>query len=338
MVSNRQQPESIRRKNYAMRLAQLEAELAAAQAEWGSADSVARVRLDRKIEQFLQDAEYYEQRLRELDSQSSSPGVPENNIEKFLCTIDRKQARKKTADIRDKLRREGGAALFFLQRSKKQMGSYCVEEIFNLVMADQRCDGEMQGGYKRCPVDLNSAISQCDSRELLIRLAGHYDLDEIADSEELSKRLTERISSSIGEESATFIEIRGIDRLLEQENFFKWFIEQFWKSLIDQIKLTSSAHRSKVVITLIADSQIFHRCPSNYFCDDSAFDCYKMVELPLPDWTVDDVYSWLNPLRRQFKRTQWLSDEEIERFAEKICRDSEGIPKLICSSLREEFL
>lgn len=330
--------ESRRRKYHTKRIAQLEEELAAVESDWSSANDADRVRLDRKAEQLLEEIDNHNQKLGELDSQSPNQNIKENNIEKFLCTIDRKQARKKAADIRDELRREGGAVLFFIQRSKKQMGSYCIEEVFNLVMADQRRDGESQGSCKRYPVDLDSAISQCDKREFLIRLAGHFGIGELADPNELSKLLTEKISSSISEKSATFIEIRGIDRLLEQENFFKWFVERFWKSLIDQIKLSSKARRSKFVITLVADSQVFDSCPSDYFSNDSTFDCYKMIELPLPNWTIEDIYIWLSPLRNQFKRTQCLSDREIERFAEKIHRDSEGIPKLICSSLQEELL
>jgi hypothetical protein len=63
-----------------------------------------------------------------------------------------------------------GAVLFFLQKTKKQMGHFCMEEVLQVLLGDQIVDGQVVGAYRRYAVDLDSAISRFDEAEFLLRL------------------------------------------------------------------------------------------------------------------------------------------------------------------------
>jgi len=331
--------ESRRRKYYTAQIARLEEELAAVESDLGSALSEAdRVRLKRRAEQLLDEIEDCEQKLEELDSQSSSQNIKENNLEKIFYKIDFKQAKQTASRIKNELNEDGGAVLFFLQKSKKQMGDYCVEEVINVIMGDQIIDGQIMGAYRRYSVDLGSAISQYNESEFLIRLASYFNVSISDDIKELSQQLKDNILKSIDAGNTIFLEIKSIDDLLEQEAFLAWFIDQFWKPLIDDLKVVSKTYKSKFIVALIADSQILDDCSSDYFCDGSVFDCYKMLELSVPNWTMDDIYEWLIPFRTLSRRMKDWSDQELKTFAKRLYRDSDGTPESVCVSLRKEFL
>lgn len=328
-----------KRDYYTNKLSQLEEELAAVESDWKDAPGEReRLKLDRAAAKIIEEIEKIEDKLSELDAKDSAKNVRENQLEKILQKINFTEA-KKTADrLKDKLGRDGGAVLLFLQKSKKQMGNYCVEEVINVIMGDQVVDGEIAGAYQRYPVDVGSAISQYNENEFLVRLASHFGIQESTDNVELSRELRVKIRDSLDSGTTIFLEIKSFDDLLEQEAFMKWFVEQFWQPLIDEIAQVSKKYKSKFIVALIADSQVLSDCSAHYFCDGEPFDCYKLIELPLPDWTFDDIHTWLVRFKNLSASMKGKTNPELERIAKKIHRESEGTPQSICVSLREQFL
>lgn len=329
-----------RRDFYAKQLSQIDEKLAAVESDLDSeVNSEKRLTLTKRAEVLLTEREKIEVKLAELDSENSDRNVRDRGLEKILQKIDFTQAKKNASLIRDRLKKDGGSVLLFLQKSKKQMGHYCVEEVINVIMGDQVIDGQVVGSYRRIPVDLGSAISQCNETEFLIRLASHFNIqEESTDIKVLSQKLREKIRASIDCGTTIFLEINSLDDLLEKEGFLKWFIEEFWKPLIDEVTAISKKYRSKLIVALIADSQILPDRPSAYFCDDKTLDFYKMLELSLPNWTVDDIYDWLILFRSVLPGMQEKTESELVQIAKKIYRDSEGTPESVCVSLREKFL
>lgn len=331
---------SRRRSFYAKQLAQLEEELAAVESDLETAPNESTKRKFKKqAEKLLTEIESIEEKLAESDSESPDQNVRDRGLEKALQKIDFVKAKTTASLIKERLNQDGGAVLFFLQKSKLQMGHYCVEEVLSVILGDQIIDGQVVGAYRRYSVDLNSPISQCNEIEFLRQLASYFNIGETSDHhEEISKQLRDVIRSSIDSGTTIFLEIKGLDDLLENEEFLKWFTCDFWQPLIDSVMTVSRKYKSKFIVALIADSQILSDRPSDYFCDDELMDCYKLLELTLPNWSKKDIYDWLVIFRTLSVKMKQKNNAELDQVAQKVHRDSGGTPQNICANLRELFL
>lgn len=328
-----------RRDYYARKQAQLEDELAAVESDIETAPNAStRRKLEKQAEKLLDEIDEVEAKLAEFDADSPDANVRDRSLEKTLQKLDFVEAKKTAGLIKDKLSQEGGAVLFFLQKTRKQMGRFCIEEVLNVILGDQIIDGQVVGAFRRYSVDLDSAISQFNEAEFLIRLASYFQVEESDDLAELSQQLREKIRTSIDEGTTIFLEIKSLDELLEQAEFLKWFIQDFWQPLIDEVAGVSRKYRSKFIVALVADSQILSECSPEYFCEPGDFDCYRLLELILPDWSVDDIYDWLIKFRVVYPKLQGKNDQALKRIAKKIHRDSDGTPQNVCANLKEQFL
>ncbi|MDF5720478.1 MAG: hypothetical protein PUP91_08330, partial [Rhizonema sp. PD37] len=87
----------------------------------------------------------------------------------------------------------------------------------------------------------------------------------------------------------------------------------------------------RFIVALIAKSQVFPDSSlSDYFCIKNPFDYRKMIELPLPDWTIENIKNWL-------VNFQGLSKSESYQLAKRIYSESEGTPSVVCSILERDF-
>jgi hypothetical protein len=331
-----------RRQFYTKQLAQLEEELAAVEDDLETAATERdRLRLSKDAESLLKKIDEFEAKLAECDAESETPAVRDRGFEKALQKLDNHQAKAIAAQICQKLNQEGGAVLFFLQKTKKQMGHFCLEEVLQVLLGDQIVDGQVMGAYRRIPVDLDSAISRFDEVEFLIRLASYLNLEAVQDIATLQQQIRETIRTSIDEGTTIFLEIKSLDDLLEQANFLDWFIEEFWKPLIDEVSAVSQKFKSKFIVALVADSEILDCTspdyPAAYFCEGDVYDCYKLLDLPLPDWSEDDIYDWLVRFRTLSPILKTEDTLGLQRRANRIHRNSDGIPQLVCANLQELF-
>ena len=330
---------SSQRAFYTKRIAQLEEKYAAVMRDLDSATSSEQeLSFQKRAENLSAQIDELDGKLTQLDSQHPDQGIRDRSLEKVLQKIDFKKAKETASLIKDRLCEDGGSVLFFLQKSKKQMGHYCVEEVLNVIMGDQIVDGQVVGAYRRIPVDFGAAISQCNEAGFLNSLASYLNIEESSNLAALSKQLRETVRSSIDSGTTIVLEIKSLDDLLEKEAFLGWFIAEFWKPLIDEVTAVSKKYKSKFIVALIADSQILPDCPPDYFCQVEAFDCYKMLELPLPNWTIDDIHDWLIRFRTLSAEMKEKTEADLKRVARNIHRDSEGTPESVCVSLREKFL
>ncbi|TVP63146.1 MAG: hypothetical protein EA342_18370 [Leptolyngbya sp. LCM1.Bin17] len=331
-----------RREFHTKQLAQLEEKLAAVEADLEAAPTESkRLPLEKEAEQLLTKIDQVEAKLAQCDASASEQGVRDRNFEKALQKIDFIQAKEIAALIRQQLTQDGGAVLFFLQRTRMQMGHFCVAEVLNVILGDQIIDGQVVGAYRKYSIDLNSAISQLNETEFLIRLGSYLNLDAQGDAKTLARQIRETIRNSIDSGTTIFLEIKSLDDLLEQQDFLAWFIDDFWKPLIDEVAAVSQEFKSKFIVALIADSQILPDCsdpdyPIAYFCAEAAFDCYKMMSLPLPNWSVEDIQDWLMRFRPLFPKLQHETKDNLKRMAKRVHRMSgDGIPQNVCANLQE---
>ncbi len=286
------------------------------------------LKLDRRAKRLLKEIQDLYDQLSELDKSNSNPNVRHLNLEKSFQKIDFSEAKKITHSINSRFGDASGAILLFLQRSTKQKGNYCLNEVLDLMVTDRKVGEEIIGDFRPYPIDLGSPISEFNEIEFSKRLASHLNPDSEADLNSSIKRLC----SSLRGGSTIFIKIENWDNIIEQEKFLNWFFNEFWQPLINELRPTfAEFSKIRFILALVAKSKLFPNCSSlsPYFCTEDTFDPCKAIELPLPDWTVDDIGSWLINF-------QGLSNSKSKQLALRIHRESEGTPDTICSILLEK--
>lgn len=318
-----------RRDFYNSGLARKQEDLAAIDAQLaGSLSKVDELKLNRAAENLLSEIEELEKKLSEMDAKDDNSNVRHLHLEKSFQKIDFSKAKKIARSINDKLSNDSGAILLFLQRSTKQKGSYCINEVLDLLVSDRKIGEDILGDFRPYPVDLGSPISEFNEIEFSRRLASHLD----SDSEKCLPSIIEKLCSSLRGGSTVFIRIESWDSVTDQENFLDWFLEEFWQPLISELNsVFNEFSRIRFIVALIAKRQVFD-CSSltSSFCTEDAFEPCKAIELPLPNWTIDDIRTWLI-------NNQGLSNSDSEKFASQIHGESEGTPDTICSILEKKY-
>ena len=327
-----------RRKTYAARRARLGEQLAAVELDLAKAPrEIDRLRLEKEAEDLLQQIEEIEAKLDECDSEATVPNVRNCNLDQALQRLDFTEAKKIAEMLKQQFDLTGGAVLFFLQKTRLQMGHYCVQEVLNIMMREQIIGDEIVGALTYS-VGLDPTPSHCNEVEFLEQLASYFNLKNGSDLETLSRQLRIKIHGLIELGTTIFIEVKGLDDLLEKEEFLKWFINSFWEPLVAQVEPASKQYKSKLIVALTADGPIPSVCSPDHFCDCQQFDSYKMLELPLPDWTAQDIHDWLIRFRAWSNQLSTQDNSNLLATATRIHRVNAGIPQNICTNLRELFL
>nr|WP_282453091.1 hypothetical protein [Brasilonema octagenarum] len=160
------------------------------------------------------------------------------------------------------------------------------------------------------------------------RLASYLNMN----SEEPLHKIIKKLCSSLCGGSTVFIKIENWDSVIDKEKFLDWFIEKFWKVLVNELEsIFQEYSRIRFIVALTAKSKVFPYCLSiPHFCTEDTFDSCKILELPLPDWTVEDIRNWLINFRG-------LSNSKSQQLALQIHQESEGTPDTICSILERDF-
>ncbi len=319
-----------RRQFYSKQLAQKNNELASIESHLQrTLSAVDELRLNNQAENILQKIEDLDTKLKELDGQDKNPNVRHLNLEKSFQKIDNELSKGIANSVNTDLGDNSGAILLFLQRFTKQKGSCCLKEVFDLMISDRKIGDNIIGDFRPYPIDLGSPISEFNKAEFSKRLASHL-------SQNLEVPLSDSIRtlcSSLRGASTVFIKIENWDNVIEQKIFLDWFIEEFWKVVICELEpVFRDYSKIRFIVALIAKSPVFPKRSSlpDYFCKKNTFDHLKIIELPLPDWTIEDIKKWLINF-------QGLSNAESLQLAKQIHRESEGTPDTICSILERKF-
>lgn len=319
-----------RRDFYSKMLAQKHQELNVIESQLeGTLSALDELKLNNQAEAVILKIEELEKKLSELDKDNSNPNVRYLNLEKSFQKINFSKAKEIAKSLNTKFGEDSGAIILFLQKSTQHKGNYCISEILDLIISDRKVGDDIAGDFRRYPVDLGSPISEFNQGELSKRLASH-----LSDNSELLLRNSiKTLCSSLRGGSIVFIQIENWDSIIEQKIFLDWFMEEFWKVLINEIDpIFREYSKIRFLVALIAKSPVFSKRSSypDYFCKINTFDRRKIIELPLPRWTVEDIKKWLINFRG-------LSNAKSLQLAEQIYRESEGKPDTICFILEQKF-
>jgi hypothetical protein len=323
-----------RREFYSKCLARKQEELAAIDSQLdGTLSTVDELKLNKKAENIMKEIEELEEKLLELDKNNPNPNVRHLNLEKSFQKIDFSKAKEIAQSLNKKFGDDSGAILLFLQKSTQHKGNYCINEVLDLIVSDRKVGDDIIGDFRPYPVDLGSPISEFNEAEFSKRLASHLSGNLSDNSELLLRNSIKTLCSSLRGGSIVFIKIENWDSIIEQKIFLDWFMEEFWKVLICELDpIFREYSKIRFIVALIAKSPIFTKRSSypNYFCKNNTFDHRKIIELPLPKWTVEDIKKWLINFRG-------LSNAKSLQLAEQIYRESGGKPDTICLILEREF-
>ncbi|NEP54702.1 MAG: hypothetical protein F6K65_40300 [Moorea sp. SIO3C2] len=319
-----------RRDLYSRRLAQKYEELAALESQLnGTLSAVDELKLNNQVEDILLKIEQLEEKLAEFDGSAHNSNIRHLTLEKSFRKIDFTEAKKIAKSINTNLGDDSGAILLFLQRSTKQKGGYCLNEVFDLMVSDRKVGEDIIGDFRPYPVDLGSAISEFNELEFSKRLASHL----TPDSEGGLNNSIKKLCSSLRGGSTIFIKVDSWDSVIDQEKFLDWFIKKFWHPLINELNpVFLEFSKIRFIVALVAKSKVLPDCSSlqPYFCTKDELDPFKAIELPLPNWEVDDIKQWLITCRG-------FSNSKSQKLAQQIYRESEGTPHTICSILEDKF-
>ncbi|MHC5831519.1 MAG: hypothetical protein ACYT04_90020, partial [Nostoc sp.] len=104
-------------------------------------------------------------------SQDKNTNVRHLSLEKSFQKIDNEVSKGIANSVNNQLGHNSGAILLFLQRCTKQKGSYCLNEVLDLMISDRRIGDNDFGDFRPYPIDLGSAISEFNKNEFSKRLA-----------------------------------------------------------------------------------------------------------------------------------------------------------------------
>ncbi len=317
------------REFWTKRLAAKQHQLALVEAELDEESDLGdEDRLIKKAERLLNEIDKIDRRISELDQNNINSNVGHLILDKSFQKIDFSQAKKIAQSINQKLGDDSGAILIFLQRSTKQKGNYCINEFLDLIISDRKFGDKINGDYRPYPIDLGSSISEFNELEFSKRLASHLNNNTEASLDYSIKKLCKSLQGG----SIVFIKIENWDSVLEQEAFLDWFMKNFWQNVINELDTVFNDYsKIRFIVAIIAKSKVFSDCCSlEYFCSKTTIDCRKIIELPLPDWTVKDIKRWLIT-------NLGLSNAKSLQLAKQIYRESEGTPDTICSILERIY-
>jgi hypothetical protein len=254
-------------------------------------DEANRVLLNAQLEKLESDLVRIEQELQEVESKLLQPGDTYRKRalawQQTLPNLDYQKARQIAKDVLTRFEDKEGAVLFMLQRSHEMCGHWCLAALREMV--DQGNGKFISHNVKFTPLERPSEI------ELLNKL-GHclnavVENDIAASVTAVIKKLYEAVQSG----GTVFVSIEFPDGQSVSPNFFKWFVEEFWCALVQSS--TAAANECelfKVIIAIVVSSSLPDECIQAYLGSlDAAFDFRKILELPLENWTSEDIRKWL---------------------------------------------
>lgn len=291
-------------------------------------DEVERSRLTRKSDNIYAELKAIDRELKQIDIKSSSPNIRYLSLEQDLPKIDFNEIMESIDQmIREFRKGAKGDALLLIQESFAMCGDLCIRRI-------QETLKQETGDFKHIEIEF-SPEGYLDKIGFLNKLADYFNIDFTKAPEKFEqdfvKMIIEKICSSIQGGSILFLEVRKWDELPCQEDFFKWFITEFWTPLIVCLEnITKTYRHVKFIAAIIADTEFSSDC-LDLPCFSPQDNSFRMLSLPLKNWTFEEIQDWLECY-------PGLHNSRSSQLANRIYKASQkGLPQLVYTALMKEF-
>jgi hypothetical protein len=303
-------------------------EVAKATQQWKrSTNDVERSRIDGQIQGLIADQQAVEEQLRTLETTSSSGSPLGRDWQVHLSRINFREAVAITQDLLLNCT-EKCAALFLLPNSLQMGGKFCVSRMRQLLQ-DSTAD------FRHFPLEC-SATSQFSEQWFLDNLARYLKVEvRPPDHTQAALELIKIIGHSIRSGSVLFFEIRGWEFVQDYSEMLTWFVREFWVPLTKELRKVERRYsRVRVVILIIIDEELPQSAlPPELCCTRSTFQVERILELPLENWTQDEIREWL-----ELYSYLRLTTEEIGTLARVVYNSSQsGLPALVSEALSQRM-
>lgn len=329
-----------RRKFYEGQLARKQEELAAIEADLETVSTKKQeLKLQKDAEQILQEIEELGKNLSGIDVDSDESTVRATALDDTLRKVDFRDAKDIALGLKTAFDvNQDGFALLLLQRTTLQMGDYCRDEILSTIFGcyvNVDLQKEKTSSYRLCVADFAHGGTTTVGTPLgfLETISGQIGCPTSLDVTGLSQKFRESLCGCLRSGDRVLILVKDWHRLTEPQSFLSWFIEEFWKPLVSEIKhsVIPEYGRIKVVAVLTSSGQIEPKYLSEVsLCTLASFNPHHLIDIPLPNWSVEDIEGWLMDVQK-LKR----SDSRI--LAQQIHDESEGKPHTVCSTLKNKY-
>ena len=208
--------------------------------------------------------------------------------EQSLPRMDYHKARQIAKDVLRRFEDKEGAVLFMLQRSHDMCGHWCLAALREMVD---------EGNGKFIPHNVKfTALERPSEIELLNKLGQCLNAAVIENDVATSlTAVVNKLCDAVQSGGTVFVSIEFPDGHKVSATFLKWFVEEFWCALMQSsINAANECELFKVIIAIVFSSNLPEECVQHYLGSlDPAFDFRKILELPLENWTSEDIRKWL---------------------------------------------
>jgi hypothetical protein len=333
-----------RRKFYVRQHSAKQGELAAIEIDLESCGTKKQeLRLRNDAERILKEIEDLNEKLKGIETESDTVRVRITALDATLKKIDFKPAREIAAYLNKTFETQDcGFALLLLQRTVKQMGEMCLSEMLEMVFGrdmqevlSRKQNDRGDGACKVYTADMASVAGGGTSVECLRLLAGYEGQSLSYDPVRLGEEFRRSFCQALRSGDRVLILVKDW-HYVEPQIFLRWFVEEFWQPLVAEVRrcVVPKYGRIKVVAVLASGGAVPVECLSEVpFCtldSSNAFEPHHLIDIPLPDWTVEDIQNWLMEVKKMEK-----ADSLIQ--AQRLHADSDGTPQVVCSILKERY-
>lgn len=287
-------------------------------------NEVDRDRLNRQAKSIYQEFEQVEQELIQINASGINQNRQYLNWDFHIPRINFKEAVSTAQEIILNCN-DHCAALFLVQNSFQMGGKWCVTRIRDLL-------NETTLDLKHYPAEFTPS-SQLNEIGLLDLLARYVNVEPILDNlDQYSQQIVQKICGSVQSGSIVFIEVRGWEFLYDHPRILRWFINSFWIPLVRELPDINRIYRKvKFIMIIVADEILPSECiPQSLSCSKEKFHVEKILELPLQNWSMDEIENWLGSYSR-------LKAQDINRLTKKVYGVSNGLPALVYDALSKHL-
>jgi hypothetical protein len=273
---------------------------------------VERLRIQRQIDDLDAQMERVQARLRQLESSAGDPNRRHLGFEDKIPEIDYKPAATIAQTILTGFGRRGGAALFLLQKSAPLGGGWFIARVKRFLEGRATC---VRHCWREIPPH-----GRRDEIGLLDVLADEFGVERVPeDADAYARAIIRAIRGFVRGSTTLLIDVRRWDDLCPQERILPWFLEHFWAPLVHELPaITETYHNVKFVGILSASHEIPETCLGPpYCCTPDDPDDERVLELPLREWTREEIQEWLEMFSS-------LPAPRIEQVAQRVYDNSSG--------------
>ncbi len=323
---------------------ELEKDIASLTLDWQAMKQEARTEMDQQRKRNLQvrakdikeEIKNKEQELKNLEKGNNESQINQININQNYLDLEKKlskfnfQSTVETVEgVIGNFKINNGSALFLLQNSISIGGNYFSARFREILRTKTK-----EGNFRHCLVEFKS-VCPTEKIEFLKRFAKFFPTDVLLESiEEYTNQIIEKICESIPQSGyILFLEISGLEYMLEKEKIMPWFVKEFWHNLSTKLqnKLSLKGYRKVRVICLMkTDDIIPDDClPSYIYYELANFHDSEIKELTIESCSQDEIEDFLYTFGG-------FNDRKVKQMVQLIHNTSKGgNPDLVCRKLKQ---